>query len=385
MSSPIGRHGLAVADVQALVATAVGGERVATLVDGRLRTNVQVRYGRAARQTPQDLENLLLPVGNAGAWAQTAASAPAPMAAAPAPAMAMGGMGGMPAPAAAQPSTLQPGLPPPVVRLGDVARVVVREGSPMLKDENGSLVGYVFIDIDEERTDVGAWVDTARARVDKSMQDDKSWPAGIRLEWTGQYEFLVKMQARMRVMVPVTLLVIFLLLFLNFGNFAQPLLVLGTVPFALVGSVWLLWWLDFRLSTAVWVGLIALVGVAAETGIVMLMYLDEAYERRLNAGQIQSLADIQDAALEGAVQRVRPKLMTVAVNIMGLAPLLWAEGTGAEVMKRIAAPMVGGLVTSTFLTLEIIPVVYVAWRWRRWRSGADRPAVVGDAVVAEAA
>lgn len=356
----LARYGLTVGDLHATVATALGGERTGTVVQGRVRIPIQLRYAQEFRQTPEDLAQIVLPVRNASAWTQQPAL-PQPPGAPP----KTDGMAGM-APGPQLPSPPQPspntGLPPPVVHLGDVAKVVVREGAPMIKDENGSLVGSVFVDVDTERVDVGTWVDGAKAVVQKA-----GMAQGIRLEWTGQYEFLVKMQERMRLVVPVTLVLVFLLLYLNFGNLAQPLLVLGTVPFALVGSVWLLWAMKFNLSTAVWVGLIALVGVAAETGIVMLMYLDEAYEKRLREGRIQSKADIQDAALEGAVQRVRPKLMTVAVNIVGLTPLLWAQGTGAEVMKRIAAPMVGGLVTSTFLTLEIIPVVYVAWRWGQWR------------------
>ncbi len=358
----LARFGLTVADLQEAVATASGGERTGTVVQGRVRIPIQLRYALGFRQTPEDLAKIVLPVGNADAW--QAAAPRQPSASAPVnPGAAMGAMAPAPSgPAAAPQVSGNTGLPPPVVHLGDVAKVVVREGAPMLKDENGSLVGYVFVDVDTERVDIGSWVDGAKIVVAKA-----GMAAGIRLEWTGQYEFLVKMQERMRIVVPVTLVLIFLLLYLNFGNIAQPLLVLGTVPFALVGSIWLLWAMKFNLSTAVWVGLIALVGVAAETGIVMLMYLDEAYLRRLAAGAIRSKADIQDAALEGAVQRVRPKLMTVAVNIIGMTPLLWAEGTGSEVMKRIAAPMVGGLITSTFLTLEIIPVVYVAWRWSQWR------------------
>ena len=360
----LARYGLAVGDLQAAVATALGGEKTGTLVRGRVRVDVTLRYGRGFRHTPEDLAQLVLPVANAAAW-QASVPAPTP---APVAAPAMGGMGmATQTPGTTAVAAPASPRPPPVVRLGDVARVVVREGPPMLKNENGSLVGYVFIDVDPDRVDVGTWVRTAQAAVAK-----QDLGPGIRLDWTGQYEFLVQMQQRMKVLVPLTLALIFLLLYMNFGNLAQPLLVLGTVPFALVGSFWLLAAMQIHLSTAVWVGLIALAGVAAETGIVMLMYLDEAYERRLAAGTIRSLADIQDAALEGAVQRVRPKLMTVAVNIFGMTPLLWADGTGGEVMRRIAAPMVGGLITSTFLTLEIIPVVYVAWRHWQWRRAQRR-------------
>jgi Cu(I)/Ag(I) efflux system membrane protein CusA/SilA len=187
-------------------------------------------------------------------------------------------------------------------------------------------------------------------------------PEGYVLEWTGQYELLRVMQERMRFVVPLTLLLIVLLLWLHFRNFTEVLIVLLSIPFALVGSVWLLWLLDYHLSTAVWVGVIALVGLAAQTGVVMIVYIDNAYERRRAAGKVRDLSDIIWAHMEGTVMRVRPKLMTVATMLAGLIPLLWASGSGADVMKRIAAPMVGGLVTSAFLTLEIIPVVYTYWR-----------------------
>src|SRR5205085_4174640 len=187
--------------------------------------------------------------------------------------------------------------------------------------------------------------------------------SGYFLKWTGQYELLEEMIARMKVVIPVTLMIIIVLLFLHFRNFIEVLIVLLSIPFALVGSVWLLWALDYRLSTAVWVGVIALVGLAAQTGIVMIVYIDNAFERRRRAGKIRDLNDIIWAHMEGTVMRVRPKLMTVATMLMGLIPLLWATGSGADVMKRIAAPMVGGLFTSAFLTLEIIPVISTYWRY----------------------
>jgi copper/silver efflux system protein len=189
-----------------------------------------------------------------------------------------------------------------------------------------------------------------------------SLPQGNYLKWTGQYEQLAEMVARMKVVIPVTLGLVILLLFLQFKNFVEVLIVLLSIPFALVGSLWLLFLLDYRLSTAVWVGIIALVGLAAQTGIVMIVYIDQAYERRKAAGKIRDLSDIIWAHMEGTVMRVRPKLMTVATMLIGLVPLLWATTSGADVMKRIAAPMVGGLITSAFLTLEIIPVIYTYWR-----------------------
>jgi Cu/Ag efflux pump CusA len=187
-------------------------------------------------------------------------------------------------------------------------------------------------------------------------------PPGYSLRWTGQYELLQETTARMKIVVPLTLMIVVLLLFLHFKNIIEVLIVLLSIPFALVGSVWLLWLLDYRISTAVWVGIIALVGLAAQTGIVMIVYIDNAFERRKRAGKIRDLNDIIWAHMEGTVLRVRPKLMTVSTMLIGLLPLLWASGSGADVMKRIAAPMVGGLITSAFLTLEIIPVIYTYWR-----------------------
>src|SRR5437660_4630389 len=198
-------------------------------------------------------------------------------------------------------------------------------------------------------------------------------PQGYFLKWTGQYEELEKMATRMRLIVPAALLLIVVLLFLHFRNLIEVLIVLLSIPFALVGSVWLLWLLDYRLSTAVWVGIVALVGLAAQTGIVMIVYIDNAYERRRRAGKIRDLDDIVWAHLEGTVMRARPKLMTVATMLVGLIPLLWASGSGADVMKRIAAPMVGGLITSAFLTLEIIPVISTYWRYEEllWEKLAE--------------
>jgi Cu(I)/Ag(I) efflux system membrane protein CusA/SilA len=248
----------------------------------------------------------------------------------------------------------------PMVPLGELADVRITTGPPMIKDENGSLVGYVYVDVDTAQRDVGGYVDEAKALVREQI----GATPGIRLEWTGQYELMERTASRLRVVVPLTLAIIVLLLYLNFRSWIETAIVLLAVPFALVGSVWLLTILGYNLSVAVWVGLIALVGVAAETGIVMIMYLDESYERYKAEGRLRTVEDLRRAVMEGAVERVRPKLMTVGVNIFGLMPVLWATGAGADVMGRIAAPLVGGLVTSTFLTLEIIPVLYMSWR--RW-------------------
>jgi Cu(I)/Ag(I) efflux system membrane protein CusA/SilA len=254
------------------------------------------------------------------------------------------------------------------VPLGQVAEIRVTTGPPMIRDEAGMLTGYVYVDMDAGKKDIGSYVDEAKKAVEKEI----TLPAGYFLKWTGQYELLQQMQERMRFLVPLTLIIVLLLLYINFGNLTEALIVLASVPFALVGSVWLLSILHYNLSTAVWVGIIALVGLAAQTGVVMVVYCDSAYHKYKAQGRIRNLDDIVEATLEGSVQRVRPKLMTVATMMIGLVPLLWSQGAGADVMKRVAAPMVGGLFTSAFLTLEIIPVVYTYWRYRQLRREQGR-------------
>jgi Cu(I)/Ag(I) efflux system membrane protein CusA/SilA len=266
-------------------------------------------------------------------------------------------------PAGARPGTAAGAEAPMQIPLGQLADVRIANGPPMLRDENGLLTGYVYVDIDTESRDIGGYVAEAKATVAKAQANGTLLlPEGYSLFWTGQYELLDLMMRRMRVVVPLTLFLVVLLLWLQFRDPVEVLIVLLSIPFALVGSVWLMWALDYRLSTAVWVGIIALVGLAAQTGIVMIVYMDHAYHARLARGAIESFDDILAATMEGTVQRVRPKLMTVSTMLIGLVPLLWATGSGADVMKRIAAPMVGGLLTSAFLTLEIIPVVYTYWR-----------------------
>jgi Cu(I)/Ag(I) efflux system membrane protein CusA/SilA len=297
-----------------------------------------------------------------------------------APAMPGGGGSGMPSPAGgplAAPGASARGRS--FVPLGQIADIKITGGPPMVRDEAGLLVGYVYVDIDQGHRDIGGYVHEAKQVVAQAMASGAmKLPPGYYLKWTGQYEQLAEMLQRMKIVVPVTLVIIALLLFFQFKNFVEVLIILLSIPFALIGSVWLLWLLDYRLSTAVWVGIIALVGLAAQTGIVMIVYIDAAFKRRKDAGLINNLDDIVAAHMEGTVQRVRPKLMTVSTMLIGLVPLLWAESSGADVMKRIAAPMVGGLLTSAFLTLEIIPVVVTYWRleqllWERLLAiGPDR-------------
>ena len=278
-----------------------------------------------------------------------------------------------PAPADNVRGITQRGATKTFVPLEQLAEIKVVGGPPMVRDEGGLLVGYVYVDVDPSR-DIGGYVEEAKEVVRRAVASGGlGIPSGYFLKWTGQYELLEKMAERMRVVIPLTLMIIVLLLYWHFRNLTEVLIVLLSIPFALVGSIWLMWLLDYRLSTAVWVGVIALVGLAAQTGVVMIVYIDNAYERRRQAGKIRDLSDIIWAHMEGTVMRVRPKLMTVGTMLMGLVPLLWATGSGADVMKRIAAPMVGGLVTSAFLTLEIIPVIYTYWRqeqvlWERLAS-----------------
>ncbi|HXC67774.1 MAG TPA: efflux RND transporter permease subunit, partial [Nitrospiraceae bacterium] len=210
----------------------------------------------------------------------------------------------------------------------------------------------------------------------RMVRERVTLPAGYRLIWTGQYEHLMRAEERLKLVVPVTIGIILLLLYLNFGSLAKSLIVLMSVPFAAIGAIWYLHYLGFNLSVAVWVGIIALVGVSAEIGVVMLVYLDEAYERRTREGRMATAKDLRDAILEGAAQRVRPVMMTVAAIIGGLLPIMWTTGTGADVMKRIAAPMIGGMVSSTILTLLVIPVLYALWRG--WSRPSRVPPVLTD-------
>ena len=313
----LARYGLQIDDVNAVVEQAIGGEPVTTTVEGRRRFTVNVRYKEDFRSDPDKLRNVLVPLRQ--------------------------GAG--------------------VVPLGELADVSIVEGPPMLREEAGLLVGYVYVDVEPSR-DIGSYVEDAKAKVAAAQaRRDVTLGSGMYVKWTGEYELLEGMRERMKILIPITLAAVAILLYLQFKHLTEVLIVLLSIPFALVGSVWLLYLLDYRISTAVLVGVIALVGLAAQTGVVMIVYIDHAFARRLRAGKIRNLDDIIHAHTEGTVLRVRPKLMTVGTMLVGLVPLLWATGSGADVMKRIAAPMVGGLLSSAFLTLELIPVVYTYWRY----------------------
>jgi Cu(I)/Ag(I) efflux system membrane protein CusA/SilA len=305
------RYGLTVGDVQAVITSAIGGETVTTTVEGRERYSVNVRYKRELRDDPDRLKRVLIPT-----------------------------------PSGAQ------------IPLGQLADLVITQGPPSIADEAGALAGLVSVAVSGR--DLRGYVHDAQ----RTVRDRVTLPPGYRLVWTGQYEHLVRAEERLQLVVPVTIGIILLLLYLNFGSLAKSLIVLLSVPFAAIGAIWYLDYLGYNLSVAVWVGIIALAGVAAETGVVMLVYLDEGYERRVREGRMTTAHDLREAIIEGAVQRVRPKMMTVAAIMGGLLPIMWTTGTGADVMKRIAAPMIGGMVSSTVLTLLVIPILYALWRSR---------------------
>jgi len=397
----IARYGLSVRDVQDVVEAAVGGMPVSTAVAGRARFSINVRYAADERSDPQALRRILVAVqptrnvteyggrnAGAGAGAQSGGMA------ASGGAGAGGGMGSMPGGGGGRPGasatsselsappmgslSASPDLmeqwrqPRAAVPLGQLADVRVTTGPPMIKDENGVLVGYVFADIDQTSRDLGGWVADAKAVVASEL----TLPAGYRLQWTGQYEFLAAMEARLRYVIPLTLVLVVALLYLSMRGWPQTFLVLASLPFAIAGSVWLLAFMHYNLSTAVWVGLIAVAGVAAETGIVMVVYLDEAFERHVREGRIQSPDDVDAAVVEGASARVRPLVMTVATTVLGLLPLLWETGVGADVSARTAAPVVGGLWSCMLLTLLVLPAAYAMWRRHQVRAAAvllDQP------------
>jgi Cu(I)/Ag(I) efflux system membrane protein CusA/SilA len=307
----LARYGLTTGDVQDVLGTALGGDLVTTTVEGRERFPVQVRYAREFRDSPEAIGRLLV--------------------------------------------SSKDGLQVPLAQVADIGFAA---GAPMIRSENGYLNDLVSIDV--RGRDVGGYVADAKQVVAREVKI----PAGYRLEWSGQYEALERVKARLQVVVPLTVVVIALLLYVTFGTVAETAIVMLSLPFALIGGVWAMWLLDYNLSIAVAVGFIALAGVAAETGVVMLLYLDHAWQDITRDGRRPTPADLVGAIEYGAVNRLRPKLMTVAAIMLGLLPALWSHGTGSEVMQRIAAPMVGGMVTSTILTLMVIPALYYLWRRR---------------------
>ena len=255
------------------------------------------------------------------------------------------------------------------VPLGQVATIRTVPGPMVMRTEDAMPTAWVYVDV--AGRDIGGYVAEARQRVNELVK----LPTGYTIGWSGQYEYMVRAKERMKLVIPATLAIVFLLLFFNFRNVGETLIVMLSLPFALVGGIWYLWLLGYNWSVAVAIGFIALAGVAAETGVVMLIYLDHAWKAKLSTGSRPSLRDLYEAVMEGAVERVRPKMMTVTAIMAGLLPILWGSGAGASVMKRIAAPMVGGMVSSTVLTLVVIPAVYALWRERAVRESAVTPSV----------
>jgi len=264
------------------------------------------------------------------------------------------------------------------VPLGQLARIETVMGPPMIKSEMGSLTGWTYVDIDT--SDVGGYVQVAKAKVEREVK----LPPGYFLKWTGQFELLERVRARMIWILPLTILIVFLILYVNFKGAAQSLIVMTSVPFAAVGAIWMLWLAHFNTSIAVWVGMIALLGVAAETASVMVVYLDDAWREGRANGTLNDVADLVAHSLEAGAKRIRPMLMTVMTNVFGLLPILVDKGVGSDVAKRIAAPMWGGLVSLTILTLLVVPAVYVVWRTFHLRKGSPAPAAPPEATAGSA-
>ena len=308
----LARYGLMIGDVQDIIASALGAEAITTTVEGRERYTVSIRYPRDLRSDPKSIASeVLIPLPAGG-----------------------------------------------TVPLGEVAKVELAKGPATIRTENAQLAAYIYVDLRDR--DLGSYVADAQ----RAVAEHVKFPPGYYATWSGQFEYMERAKARLVVVVPLTLLIIFLLLYLNFRRVSDTLIVMLSVPFALAGGLWLMWWLNFNLSVAVAVGFIALAGVAAETGVVMLIYLENAVaelrKTRVAEGRLFTRADLYSAVTAGAVERVRPKIMTVAAIMAGLLPIMWSHGTGAEVMQRIAVPMIGGMVSSTVLTLVVIPAIYAA-------------------------
>ncbi|MFC2157810.1 efflux RND transporter permease subunit [Acidobacteriota bacterium] len=306
------RYGLTVGDIQDIIMSAVGGMNVTTTVEGLERYPINVRYSRELRDNLPALRRVLIPT-----------------------------------PTGAQ------------IPLGQLADFLIKKGPAGIKSENARRTAWLYVDLKD--IDVGTYVKMAKQVVDTTVE----FPAGYSIVWSGQYEYMQRASERLRLVIPITLMIIFLLLYFNFKNITESLIIMLSLPFALIGGIWLMWLSGYNMSVAVGVGFIALAGVAAETGVVMLLYIDNAYKDMLKAGRMKTRNDLHEAVVHGAVERVRPKLMTVMTTIMGLLPIMWGHGTGSQVMKRIASPMVGGLITSTILTLIVIPAIYFLWRGHR--------------------
>ncbi|MEX0806906.1 MAG: CusA/CzcA family heavy metal efflux RND transporter [Candidatus Binatia bacterium] len=310
----IARYGLMIEDIQMIIESAIGGESITTTVEGRERYPINVRYARELRDDPEKLKRVLIPTMN-GAQ----------------------------------------------VPLGQLAELRLTSGPAMIRDEDGQLAGYVYVDM--AGRDIGSYVDEAKKKVAEQVQ----LPTGYTLSWSGQYESMQRVKERLMYVVPLTLLLIFVLLYISVRSAMKCFIVLLAIPFSMIGAIWFVYLLGYNMSVAVWVGIIALAGVDAETGVIMLLYLDQAYDKWRNSGRMRTIKDLQEAITEGAVKRIRPKMMTVLAIIVGLLPIMWSHGAGADVMKRIAAPMIGGVTTSFLLELIVYPAIYHVWRGRALR------------------
>jgi Cu(I)/Ag(I) efflux system membrane protein CusA/SilA len=313
----IARYGLMIEDIQMIIESAIGGESITTTVEGRERYPVSVRYARELRDDPEKLKRVLIP---------TTSGAQVP--------------------------------------LGQLAELQLASGPAMIRDEDAQLAGYVLVDM--AGRDIGSYVEEAKRKVAEQVQ----LPVGYTLAWSGQYEFIQRAKEKLMYVVPLTLLIIFVLLYINLRSAAKCGIVLLAIPFSMIGAIWLVYLLGYNMSVAVWVGIIALAGVDAETGVIMLLYLDQAYEKWRSSGRMRNLQDLREAITEGAVKRIRPKMMTVMAILVGLLPIMWSHGAGADVMKRIAAPMIGGVVSSFLLELLVYPAIYEIWRARALRRNA---------------
>jgi len=305
----LARYGLSVHDAQMTISSAIGGEDVTETVEGQERYSVNVRYPSELRDNVDRLKHVLI----------------------------------------ATPSGAQ-------IPLGEVADIVLRTGPAMIRNENGMLAGYVYVDV--AGRDIGSYVDEAKRVVEEQIK----LPQGYDLLWSGQYENMLRVRDRLKVVLPLTLFIIAFLLYMNTKSIVQTGIVLLSVPFSLIGAVWLLWAMGFNISIAVWVGMIALMGLDAETGVLLLLFMELAYKQAVKDGRMNTYQDLKDAILQGSVRRLRPKMMTVMAAFVGLLPIMWADGAGADVMKRIAAPMVGGLITSFLLGLLVYPAIYYIWK-----------------------
>lgn len=307
----LARHGLRVEEVESVIESAIGGMNIDVTIEGRERYPINVRYVRDFREDIERVKRVLV--------------------------------------------VTPTGAQVPITQLADIKIV---SGPPVIKDENGSLTGWIYVDV--AGVDIGTYVKKAK----NLLREKIKIPPGYYLQWSGQYEYMERAKEKLKLILPLTLMIVFMLLYFNKKSVIETFIVMLAVPFSLVGVVWILYLLGYNLSVAVWIGIIALLGVDAETGVVMLVYLDEAYERWKREGKLKSLNDLEDAIMYGAVQRVRPKVMTVSAIIAGLLPIMWSHGTGADVMKRIAAPMIGGIITSMLMELLVYPPIYVIWKGR---------------------